>query len=67
MGNGSFANFLAAILSILSTLALAKIGADFGDTPDQAQSGPINWDQAQPDTIRPNLAQSGVDFGDAPN
>jgi hypothetical protein len=52
--------FLLQFLSILSNLVLAKIGARFGDTPNQARSGPINWDQ-------PNQTQLGVNVGDAPN
>jgi hypothetical protein len=60
--------FLPQFLSILSTLALAKIGPDFGATLDQARSGPINRDRARSTGIGPDQTdqtRSGVDFGDA--
>jgi hypothetical protein len=31
-----------------------KLGPDFGDTPDQARSDPINRDRPRPDPIRPD-------------
>jgi hypothetical protein len=61
--------FLPQFLSILSNLALAKIGLwrysrsgpinrdrarSIGIGPDQSGSGPINRDRARPDPIRPD-------------
>jgi hypothetical protein len=64
-GNGSFADFLAAISVNFIESGARQNRARFWQysrpdpiRPDQSGSGPINWDRARPDPTRPDQTRS---------